>query len=173
MIFTPEKEFFKLLFGVKITPPKNNSTVRSKINPSRGVIITPWKLLCNWLIFSKWTFFTFSFWTCQPTPFTNSTFCDVIASPRFFTKISSRQVIQQVGGESNGYGFLLVLFFFYFPWELAGGNPRPAHLKDSPVLPSIKHITNAWVGVVKNKDFWIGLPLYLRHLMFWPATEKR
>ena len=31
MIFTPEKEFFKLLFGVKITPPKNNST-----NPTRG-----------------------------------------------------------------------------------------------------------------------------------------
>jgi len=29
MIFTPEKEFFKLLFGVKITPPKNNSTVKS------------------------------------------------------------------------------------------------------------------------------------------------
>ena len=27
--FTPEKEFCKLLFGVKITPPKINSTVTS------------------------------------------------------------------------------------------------------------------------------------------------
>ena len=25
VIFTPQKEFFKLLFGFKITPPKNNS----------------------------------------------------------------------------------------------------------------------------------------------------
>ena len=29
VIFTPEKEFFKLLFEIKITPPKNNSAVRS------------------------------------------------------------------------------------------------------------------------------------------------
>ena len=29
VIFTPEKEFFKFLFGVEITPLKNNSTVRS------------------------------------------------------------------------------------------------------------------------------------------------
>ena len=29
VIFTPEKEFFKLLFEVRITPPKNNSAVRS------------------------------------------------------------------------------------------------------------------------------------------------
>ena len=30
VIFTPENEFFKLLFGVKITStPKNNSTVKS------------------------------------------------------------------------------------------------------------------------------------------------
>ena len=41
VIFAPRKEFFKLLFGVKITPPKYNSTVRSQINPTRGVIITP------------------------------------------------------------------------------------------------------------------------------------
>ena len=41
VIFTPEKEFFKLLFRVKITPPqRNNSTVRSQINPTRGNIIT-------------------------------------------------------------------------------------------------------------------------------------
>ena len=29
VILTPEKEFFKLFFEVKITPPKNNSTLRS------------------------------------------------------------------------------------------------------------------------------------------------
>ena len=29
MIFTPEKEFFKLLFGVKVNPPENNATARS------------------------------------------------------------------------------------------------------------------------------------------------
>ena len=28
-VFTLEKEFFKLLFGAKINPPKNKSTVRS------------------------------------------------------------------------------------------------------------------------------------------------
>ena len=47
VIFTPEKEFFKLLFEIKITPAKNNSAVRSWINPTRGIIITPWKLLCG------------------------------------------------------------------------------------------------------------------------------
>ena len=30
--------------------------------------------------------------------------------------------IQQVGGESNSYGFLLVLFFFYFPMKVARGH---------------------------------------------------
>ena len=30
--------------------------------------------------------------------------------------------IQQVGGESNSQGFLLVLFFFYFPVQLAGSH---------------------------------------------------
>ena len=47
--------------------------------------------------------------------------------------------IQQVGGESNSQGFLLVLFFFYFPLKVAGGhvhssrgNPRSLPLNDSP-----------------------------------------
>ena len=41
--------------------------------------------------------------------------------------------IQQVGGEINREGFLLVLFLFYFPMTVAGGNPRPPPLNDSPV----------------------------------------
>ena len=42
-------------------------------------------------------------------------------------------------GESNSYGFLLVLFFFYFPLKVARGQvltsgekPRPPPLNDSP-----------------------------------------
>ena len=47
VIFTPGKLFFKLLFGVKIIPCKE------WINPSRGVIISPWNLLCR-LTISIW-----------------------------------------------------------------------------------------------------------------------
>ena len=47
---------------------------------------------------------------------------------------------QNVGGKSNSYGFLLVLFIFYFLLKVAGdhvhvvagGNPRPPPLNDSP-----------------------------------------
>ena len=41
---TPEKEFFKLLFGVKITPQKV-----TPLSPTRGVIITPWTLLWRYI----------------------------------------------------------------------------------------------------------------------------
>ena len=44
--------------------------------------------------------------------------------------------------ESNSWGFLLVLFFFHFPWKVAswatfivaGGNPWPPPLNDSPTF---------------------------------------
>ena len=36
-IFTLEKEFFKLLFGVKITPPKNNSSVTGFIQKNATI----------------------------------------------------------------------------------------------------------------------------------------
>ena len=51
-----------------------------------------------------------------------------------------RVVTKILGRESNSEGFLLVLFFFYFPLKVArgqirsswGGNPRPPPLNDSP-----------------------------------------
>ena len=56
------------------------------------------------------------------------------------TKLPGKYNRHNVGGKSNSYGFLLVLFIFYFLLKVAGdhvhvvagGNPRPPPLNDSP-----------------------------------------
>ena len=69
-------------------------------------------------------------WELNPQPPVHlldalTTFCHSIFK-RFsgvVTKISRCQVNATWGMESNSWGFILVLFFFYFPMNIARGNP--------------------------------------------------
>ena len=86
------------------------------------------------------------------------------ALPRAVTKISSCQVntTSRLGRESNGWGFLLVLFFFYFPMKVAGGHVQSSQGKSlaprsywQPCIPSL--LTCRWTfGHQKSSSVFRG-----------------
>ena len=74
--------------------------------------------------------------------------------------------MQQVGGESNGQGFLLVLFFFYFPIKVARENPRPPALNDNPAnwLPFDGGLTVLTVQKSSHSTHWMCVNYPLKKL---------
>ena len=50
----------------------------------------------------------------------------------------------QVGGESNSYGFCLVLLFFYFPTKVTGDHVP------GPLITALERVRKAVISVCKN-----------------------